>query len=459
MTKKFYDIVPRDHRSIRDIPLDVTRAPESKKEHYFDTQHKEKKKKVESVKHKKDQHIPIHVDTEVYEPEINEESFEDWNGKRRVKYIWIIAVILFLVLVYSTFSWLSSATITIVPVRHHITLQKTKIALKDIPNELVEFDITESTTTPSGGLVDTHKKASGTIVLYNTYSASAQKINVGTPLLTPSNLVYKTLSTVTIPGYTSKSGKTIPGSIEVKIEAEKSGDAYNTKFADFNIQSYKGTKMFDKIYGRSKTELMGGIDGKVPNVSKEVIASSTEYLKTKVASSTEIKIQELVKKIKPELVYVPGLQYVVPSDVVQSSSNDGKQLTFSKTSHVVLILLNKKSLSEQIIKENPPSSKESLGGRVKFNVDVATLKGSTQLDLDVNSIKKNLVYLFFSGETNLISVIDEKTITSAVSGLSKSQALKVIPDLVETESIKISSTPSWVDVLPLNRGKIKVISQ
>jgi hypothetical protein len=51
MKKKFYDIIPNDQRSIRNIPLDVTRLPEEEKEHYFDVYaSKHKKKKIESIR-------------------------------------------------------------------------------------------------------------------------------------------------------------------------------------------------------------------------------------------------------------------------------------------------------------------------------------------------------------------------------------------------------------------------
>jgi hypothetical protein len=211
MKKKFYDIIPNDQRSIRNIPLDVTRLPEEEKEHYFDVYaSKHKKKKIESIKTRK-KHVTSHTQ-ELHTP-INEvyddESYERWHASKKRKYVWGIAFVLLLLVGYAIVSLFSSAEVFITPASHTISLQKTKIALKDIKNTLIEFDVVESTTTDSGGLIEINSKASGTIVLYNAYGTAPIKIPNGASLIAPNSLVYKTLSQVTIPGYKIVGGKQI----------------------------------------------------------------------------------------------------------------------------------------------------------------------------------------------------------------------------------------------------------
>ena len=143
----------------------------------------------------------------------------------------------------------------------------------------------------------------------------------------------------------------------------------------------------------------------------------------------------------------------------QKPSDDGKQILITVKAHGIIILLNKDSLSEQLVKENSILDDSQIGSRVKFDVDTTNVTATMQVDVDVDSIRKNFVYLFFSGDTDIASAIDEKKISSAVSGLSKSQALKVLPDLIESKDFQIKTSPWWTDTLPVNKGKIRVISQ
>ena len=461
MTKKFYDIIPKEQRSIRNIPLDVTVAPDDEKEHYFDP-YLHKKKKIDGVKFKKKHsHVQqTHADVPVFiRNSSEEETFEEWNGKRKFKYVWVIACVLLLVLVYSAITWLSSAEILVSPVKHHVVLKKAKIALKDIKNTLVEFDQTESLTVPSGGFMEANSKAKGSIVLYNAYSTSAIKLASGSSLLAPNTLIYKTVNAVSIPGYKMVGGKKVPGSVVVNVEAEKVGDSYNASFTDFSVPSFKGTDKYDKVYGRSKTNIDGGLSGKVAKISKEAISSSTAQVLQTLASSTEEQIKNKIKNIDPAFVYIPKLTYLSYSAPEQKPSDDGKQILITAKVHGIIILLNKDSLSEQLVKENSILDDSQIGSRVKFDVDTTNVTATMQVDVDVDSIRKNFVYLFFSGDTDIASAIDEKKISSAVSGLSKSQALKVLPDLIESKDFQIKTSPWWTDTLPVNKGKIRVISQ
>jgi hypothetical protein len=213
------------------------------------------------------------------------------------------------------------------------------------------------------------------------------------------------------------------------------------------------------VYGRSKTELSGGLKGQVPKISKEVISQITSDVSKKVASSSAAQIVSKTLNIDPRFVYIPNLTYITYEKPEQKPSSDGKKLTMEARAHGIIILLDRESLAEQIMKEYPLPDKEQIGGRVIFDIDTTKVTATMQADLDTDSVRKNFVYLFFTGDTVLTSLVNKEIITSAISGLSKNQAMKVLPDLVEVKNLSIKTHPWWNDRLPLNKGKIRVISQ
>ncbi len=463
MKKKFYDIIPQNKRSIRDIPLDVVDAPEDEKEHFFDPYSSKKKihrKAISDVKKIKT-HVktPLHSVESAEEVEPKEESFNEWNSKRKFKHLWIVAALLLIAAVYYAVTWFSSAEIRVKPVEHQLTLSKTRLALKDVKNKLIELDVVSNNTVESKGFLNVDKKAEGTVVLYNSYSTAGIKIAAGTKLIAPNTLVYKTVSAITIPGYKMQAGKKVPGSIDVKVQAEQVGDSYNAPFTDFLVLAYKGTDKYEKVYGRSRTKIEGGSKGQVPNVSKEDISRAILEINGKLASSSEALVDLKVKNLEPGYIYIPRLVHYTYNNPRQVASKDGKQVIIENSVHIVIILLDEKSFSKELVNEYPLPEKNQIGSRVTFDIDISKIKASLQSDIDTSSIKKNLVYMYFDGEATVRSDVNTVAIASAVSGLSRDQALRVVADLVESKEISIDTHPWWTDRLPLNRGKIRVILQ
>jgi hypothetical protein len=78
-------------------------------------------------------------------------------------------------------------------------------------------------------------KASGTIIIYNNYSADSQKLVASTRFEAPNGKIFRISQPVTVPG---KKGDT-PGSIEAIITADQAGPDYNVGLVDFTIPGFK----------------------------------------------------------------------------------------------------------------------------------------------------------------------------------------------------------------------------
>src|SRR3989338_8611434 len=140
----------------------------------------------------------------------------------------------------------------------------------------------------ASGTKDAPEKASGRVILFNAYSSSSVRLSTETRLETPDGKIFKTTSAVTIPGFKTENKQVMPGSVEIDVLADKTGEEYNLGLTDFKVVGFKGTAKYEKFYGRGKTPLVGVTSGKVYTVTVEEAARTRaemiESLRTKLSA-------------------------------------------------------------------------------------------------------------------------------------------------------------------------------
>ena len=486
MKNIFHDIIPNDKRSIRNIRIEKKASsietdfrPEPKevteRKHPIDGIRKpEPQEHIDEVKEPTNSQYPDSITKKAYEVEpafyegnsktfdsdesdsvsdfdTDEEEFEKWRKKGN-PYVrgGIVLALLCIVSIFALGTYFKSATITIKPVKHEIVLKDTTIALTDIDHEIQNTDFTKQTELAANGTIKVERKATGTVVLYNAFSSSAQRLVSNTRLQTPNGLVYRLKDTVTIPGQTTVNGKKVPGSIETTIEADKIGDEYNQGLRDFTVVAYKGTEREGKIYGRSKTSLAGGYNGEVPNISQKEIQEATSKMKESIASDANEYFSKIVKD-KEGRTYIPESKKIAFSEPKIETSKDGKKATVSISATVYAPIFDTNSLFKRLMEKQELSTIEA--SEIVYTGDVSllkvTLSGSDKIDSNVDTVE-------LSGTTTVSSAIDTVKITKAVSGLEVEPATSAIKKLVELEAIQVEINPWWIKKLP-SAGDIKLI--
>ncbi len=404
---------------------------------------------------------------------VDSETFDTWNKKHKKGYMFwflcIAAVVLVFVLISTYFA---SATVTISPKKYAVTLDSTKLYLSDVPHKTTEVSADTSLQVAAKGTVKVDRKATGRIVIYNTYNSVDQKLIAGTRVETSDGKIFRLKNPVTVPGQkTSSAGKKIAGSAEVDIVADVSGDNYNVGFKDFKISAYKGTDKDGKIYGRSKTSIDGGYVGEVPNISQTNIASSSAILKSVLAQKLEENIIAAAGKYK-DYSYVPHSYVATFDPVTQKTSADGTTVTLSGKAKATTVLFEKKSLSKEILKaenmihestttaatatssdatstDDTPVITPGDTSKIAYTGDISMIQANFPKDTIVSDLTSNKnVYFTVTGTSTLYSSVDENTLAMAISHLTKSQAIPVVKQLVDSDEIQISIWPWWKSTLP-----------
>lgn len=495
MKKDFYDIIPNEKRTIRNIPItkktDTILEPsleagrDSRIHHTSHQGHhsmdgiKTKshsstvttKHETRSEKRREVQPEVVDEDFEVEQlkqkaPERNinqeddfdsEESFEEWRKGKKSSFWRGWATIGFLivagVVIFSLF--FGSATITINPVKHDLVLKETTISIDSIKHEQLSTEISKDKEVVANGTVKVDRKATGKVVLYNSFNSSTQKLVEGTRLETPNGLIYKLKSTVVIPAQKTTAGKKVPGSIEADVEASETGEKYNQGFKDFNVVAYKGSDRYDTIYGRSKTALANGYSGVVPNILTKDINTAVAEIKEAILKEADEYFEKKAKSKGDTFVYIPTTKEVTYGETKQEVSKNGKTATISINAKITATLFDSTELFEQIIKTQTETT-NSEGTASSTSIEDASAEivytGETsKLKVDVEADSKITV----SGATTISSAIDAPKVKKAVSGLEKEQAIGAIKRLVELENIEIDIRPWWNKKLP-SSDKIEI---
>jgi hypothetical protein len=304
-----------------------------------------------------------------------------------------------------------------------------------------------ASSTSSSKTPETGTKATGKVIIYNNYSTSPQELIATTRLQTPDGLIYRLNTGVTVPGKTTKDGKTVPGSVTATITADQVGDKYNSGPKDFTVPGLKGTEKYTSFYARSNGALAGGsITTAAPTT---VGASSNGTVEDRLREDLKNQlVNQITAQLPENFVYVSDSMIVSYTSPIITPGTDG-QSTVAERATATAVIMDKASLIKHILVANAggdvPSEEES---KVTYDADLSSLSvafpsGTTAATLKAGSSKISL-----NGSVTIKPVFTADKVARAVSTLSKVQAIEAIQGMDNVETVDISITPFWKKSLP-----------
>ncbi|MDP3764259.1 MAG: hypothetical protein Q8Q95_01420 [bacterium] len=174
-----------------------------------------------------------------------------------------------------------------------------------IPGELLTSEKMASSEFVASGTQSSSDKAKGKITIYNTYSTQVQKFvpsrfqSESSPSTgVGAGKIFWTTASVNVPGYTTKSGKIVPGEITTNVIAAEGGDSYNIAPSKFTMPAFKGTAKGNKIYAVSKEAMTGGGAQGAKIVSNDDATNAYDSLKEKIKPEFDLFKQNLPQGFK-----------------------------------------------------------------------------------------------------------------------------------------------------------------
>lgn len=369
---------------------------------------------------------------------------------------WFIAFISVGVLIFALSFFFSGATVVITPKIVPVTLKnEVFIAKRTAPVDSLGFETMSlsgevSKTVLSTSSKEVSIKATGEVMLYNAFSTKGEKFTKGTELVSTNGKIYKTKSTVTIPGYTlDKTKKNIPGSVRVAIEASASGAEYNQEATDLSVKNFSGTKK-EKIYARSVGAITGGQVGMIAvlddSVRTQVIDELTQTLRQKLLSQAEVQIP------KDFLFYPESAKIAVETKEIPIEG-DQTAISMVQSGTMDLVLMNKKTLSKSIAQiadseyDNAPIYIPELS-KLVFSYEPADIPSIK----DIPEIRFRLI-----GDTRVVWEIDTVSIQKSLLGAREKDFKKMTSEYLSVDAAELTITPFWIKTIPEKSEKVTVV--
>ncbi|MFZ3011739.1 MAG: hypothetical protein WA060_01965 [Minisyncoccia bacterium] len=372
--------------------------------------------------------------------------------------LWFLALVSVMFCLFALSFLFSSAEILVDPKIKEVVLNENLSANLNsndsLSFNLVVFDDTESKTLTANGEEDVAKKATGTVVIYNSFSSAPQTLNIDTRLEGSNGKIYKTKTKTVVPGI--KKGSTIPGSVEVEIYATDAGEEYNSGPLDFKIFGFKGTPKYSKFYGRSKpgTQIIGGFRGKVPSVKEEDKKVAITEMET------ILKAKLLKKVVTPDFVlFENAVSFNIEDANILSGTSNDNNATITLKGTIYGILFNEQKLTKKITENK---IKEYDGSEVYIpNITDLVFSLPEQINLsDKGSLDfENLKSINFnlSGSAKIVSKLDKDKFTADLLGISKKDFVQILSQYPNIESAVLKLRFPWMQSIPDKTENVKVI--
>lgn len=350
----------------------------------------------------------------------------------------ILALFFFLNFAINLFS---SVLVKITPIQEFANIDLNFKAQRDsaaaeLPFEIVQMEYEKRRNITATGVSADGQKASGQIIIYNTYDSSPQILVKNTRFEAPGGKIYRISDKVSVPGN---------GSIEAAVYADQPGEEYNIGLVDFTIPGFKDDPRYEKIYGRSKTKMAGGTKSAATFLTENDINKASEDLKGEIKNY----LAENILKQKPDgyAFFSGGLVIDFPENLDNPKKGDiGKEFALSQKGTAISFLFKEKDFSKEIVKRY-------LGENNIGKVEIVNLN-KLEFNL-INHNKENSDINFnLKGRAHFAWKIDKEVLLADLAAAKGDDYGSVFKKYPAIESAEVIFKPSWWRYIPKNKSRI-----
>ncbi len=439
MKSSLRDIIPSEKRSIRDIPLSHKRLNVEASDVNERVSKPRRKLTKEEVFDTPDE--DVFTDTE------SVSSFKKQN-QTSGKTMWLVAFSA-LVLLVGTLLWLFSKTEVVIDLKKAtFTIENESFFAESDSNQeasfrfnTVELSDEVSKVVEAKGQKEVSAKAKGTVVVFNNFSTATQQLVAGTRLEDQNGHIFRIDKSVIVPGKKTVSGKIVPGSVEVAVTADEAGARFNIPLSDFTIPGFKGTPKFNGFYARSKTLMLGGMEGTVPVIEAEALLGLETEMKKELETAIIAKVRAELPK---EFILLEGAYRIAFEPV--SSVNEGDKAKITMKATIKAFTFKATELLAVLAKEKQIPLEEGFN----TNPDFASLQ-------IVSITEEGTRATFgFNGTVRFTYHLDDEKLKTAIVGQKKKEIPKILTQFPIIEKAQVIVTPFWFSSVTSNTSKINI---
>lgn len=371
------------------------------------------------------------------------------------RYVLWGTVALFVLLLAVLASWsFGGATITVTPKSSVAVLDHSFTAIRNGGSGALHFEAvpivkTAEKTIPAETEKRVSERASGRITVYNNFSVKPQRLIKNTRFQTPDGLIYRVDRSIVVPGQTKTEKGMTPGNVEAVVYADAAGGEYNIPLADFTIPGFKNDPArFSGFYARSKTPMTGGREGLIKTPSKEAERRAREAL----AAGLRESVLAAARSQTPDgyLLFANAVSLAPESLPLEPS---GKDAAVVKEKLSAIAYLFRSSELASAIAARGISSYSGLP------VEVPNISDLTFSFADATARAKEAgseLRFTLKGSPRVVWLVDAGKLQSAIAGNPKAEFSSVLSAFPAVLKADVVLRPFWSRTFPENPKKIRV---
>lgn len=372
------------------------------------------------------------------------------------RWLWLIAFFLILAVVGFALFILRKTTVTVIPRSHTIVFDQTAqftaypaatAASGTLAYTVSTTDVQDSQVVPATGTQHVETKASGSITVYNDYSAKPVKLIKNTRFATPNGLIFRIPDDIVVPG---KNG-TAPGNVTVTVAADQAGQQYNigptSRFTIPGLQS--APAMYSNIYAQSTASTTGGFVGDQPAADP----AAAQKAQADIRSRIEQKIRQSLAAQSTSTVVLPDLVQITYQDMPPTKDQSGG-VVIAEQAHVLIPQFDQQSFAQTLA--------QSIGTDVSgASLSFLPGKGFAAAANNIASTTLGTTPLIFSlsGTGTLVWNVDAAALAQALAGKDQSAFPTIESGFPGVQEARARIEPFWKTTFPADPNNIKVVIQ
>lgn len=348
-----------------------------------------------------------------------------------------------------------STTISVTPKSRMATLTASPISARAIvssetavPGTLTytvqSFDLEDSEVVEAKGpTTHVESKASGSITVYNAYSATPQRFIKNTRFETPDGLIFRAVSDIVVPG---KKGSTA-GQVSVTVVADHVGDKYNIgPVAKFTLPGLKGGSMYTSVYAKSSASMTGGASGEQLGTAPGALEAAMSLVRGRLeAKAREASVGQ---KKDGTLVFTDLIQITYES--LPNTTEAGDSIRIHEKAHVQVPVFPADAFAQALA---AAAAFPDTGG--------SSLRIVPQADFTVHPVEgiaeqPGMLTMVVNGSALIIWNVDAASLASALAGKDNSAFQGIVNGFSSIQEAYARIEPFWQSSFPSKASDIRI---
>lgn len=298
---------------------------------------------------------------------------------------------------------------------------------------------------PATGKKQVEHKATGKILVYNSYSSDPQPLIANTRFTSPEKKTFKLVKGIVVPGAKILEGRILPSTIETEVAADQAGPDYNIGPVKlFTIPGFKGTPKYQAFYGESKESMAGGFIGEVGYPTAGDISAAKKEIAKALEDNLKITVYSQVPsefKVLPDAVSFAIIKQTIKEEVDENNN-------FSIFAEAKMNIVGFRE--GDLLKILMGRAEEERGSEYEV-ISKDLSYGLARADFDTGKMS-----FLVNFKANLRYKIDVESLKNKITGKPELDLRAIIFALPGIESANISLWPFWVNKVPLDPERVNV---